>query len=239
MPTDTLSPAAAEPLEDPPSLAPVAGSLRKRDAVALLGLVALVGLIAWLVIPSRVSKLQLPGNASASQTSRFAGLTLSPAEPAPPLSLSSYQGQRVNLGDYRGHPVLVTFLYTHCVDVCPLITASLHNAVVRLPARAASRLRIIAVSVDPRGDTRVSVAAFLRAHAMIGRMSYLVGSSRDLGRVWGDWNVASQRETANPELVAHSALVYGVSASGKLMTVYRANFDPAEIVHDVAGLAGS
>jgi cytochrome oxidase Cu insertion factor (SCO1/SenC/PrrC family) len=66
-----------------------------------------------------------------------------------------------------------------------------------------------------------------------------VGSRTDLGRVWAGWSVASQRETAHPELVAHSALVYGVSASGKLMTVYQANFDPAEIVHDVAGLAAS
>jgi len=34
-------------------------------------------------------------------------------------------------------------------------------------------------------------------------------------------------------LVAHSALIYGVSASGKITTLYPANFKPAQIVHDV------
>jgi len=39
--------------------------------------------------------------------------------------------------------------------------------------------------------------------------------------------------------VSHSALVYGISASGRLTTVYPANFEPAEIAHDVPRLAGS
>jgi cytochrome oxidase Cu insertion factor (SCO1/SenC/PrrC family) len=57
--------------------------------------------------------------------------------------------------------------------------------------------------------------------------------------VWSAWNVGSQRDASNPELVAHSALVYGITASGKLKTVYAANFNPGEIVHDVPLLAAS
>jgi protein SCO1 len=221
------------------ALPPAQPSLRKRDVVWLLGLVAVAGLVAWALIPSGASKLALPGNVSSSQTSRFAGATLSPVRPVPPLSLRSYLGDPVNVRDLRGSAVLVTFLYTHCVDVCPLIAANLHNALLRMPAREASRVRILAVSVDPRGDSRASVANFLSAHGMVGRMKYLVGTQTELARVWAAWNVGSRRQSTNPETVAHSALVYGVSASGKLMTVYQANFNPGAIVRDVARLAAS
>jgi cytochrome oxidase Cu insertion factor (SCO1/SenC/PrrC family) len=81
------------------------------------------------------------------------------------------------------------------------------------------------------------VAAFLRVHDMAGRMKYLIGSAAELARVWAAWDVGSRRGSANPEAVAHSALVYGVSASGKLRTVYPATFNPADIVRDAAKLA--
>jgi protein SCO1/2 len=71
--------------------------------------------------------------------------------------------------------VLLTFSYDHCPDVCPLIIAKLHNALLKLGPQA-RRLQIVAVSVDPKGDTPASIRAFLSAHEMTGRMEYLIGS---------------------------------------------------------------
>lgn len=140
------------------------------------------------------------------------------------------------MSQYRGKVVLVTFLYTHCPDVCPLIATNLRGVQTKL-GRAARDVQMIAVSVDPRGDTRRTVSEFLRARDLTGRMQYLVGSARQLGRTWKAWKVGSEREASNPELVAHSGLVYGIGASGRLVTVYPASFDPAEIAHDVPLLA--
>jgi cytochrome oxidase Cu insertion factor (SCO1/SenC/PrrC family) len=100
-------------------------------------------------------------------------------------------------------------------------------------------MQIIAVSVDPRGDKSSSVARFLRQRGMTGQMQYLVGSAKQLVPVWASWNVGSKQDSTNPEFVAHTALVYGVSGSGKLRTIYPANFKPSEIVHDVPMLATS
>ena len=58
----------------------------------------------------------------------------------------------MNLAGYRGKAVFVTFLYTHCPDVCPLIASQLHNALSRLGSKA-GQVQLVAVSVDPRGDT--------------------------------------------------------------------------------------
>jgi cytochrome oxidase Cu insertion factor (SCO1/SenC/PrrC family) len=39
--------------------------------------------------------------------------------------------------------------------------------------------------------------------------------------------------------VEHSALVYGISGSGKITTLYPSNFKPQQIAHDVPILASS
>jgi protein SCO1/2 len=161
---------------------------------------------------------------------------LEPVQKAPPLSLRNYLGERVNLDSYRGKAVLITFVYTHCPDVCPLIVSNLRVA-QNLLGKSASKAQVIAVSVDPRGDNRKTVTKFLAAHEMTGRMQYLVGSAHELGVVWKAWGVGSERDANNPDLVEHSGLVYGITGTGKRVTLYAADFKPAELAHDVPLLA--
>jgi protein SCO1 len=182
------------------------------------------------------------GGSSSEQSStrpsdpQFRGAVANPAYPAKPLRLRNYNGTPVDLSGYRGKAVLVTFIYDHCPDVCPLIVSHLHTAQAELGGHA-RKLRIVAVSVDPKGDTPRTVAAFLRSHQMTGRMDYLIGSRPQLESVWKEWGILSKADPKVPDQVEHSALVYGISASGKVMTLYPANFKPAWIVHDVPKLA--
>jgi protein SCO1/2 len=163
---------------------------------------------------------------------KFAGAEASPLKPAAPLELQDSLGQPVNLKEYRGKAVLVTFIYTHCPDVCPLIVSHLKTAQALLGQKA-NGLQIVAVSTDPRGDNPKTVASFLRDHGMTGRMQYLIGSRNELGQVWKDWNIVARPDKAGRDLVEHSALVYGIDADGRITTLYPANFAPSEIAHDV------
>jgi cytochrome oxidase Cu insertion factor (SCO1/SenC/PrrC family) len=106
-----------------------------------------------------------------------------------------------------------------------------------MPAAVRSKVQIIAVSVDPRGDTPKAIASFLAHHQMTGRMAYLVGSAGELASVWKAWGVGSERDAQKPELVNHSGLIYGITSSGKRLTIYAANFQPSDIAHDVPLLA--
>jgi protein SCO1/2 len=175
---------------------------------------------------------------SASSTPKYAGVAAAPSKPAPLLALRDSLGHQVNLEQYRGKAVLVTFVYDHCPDVCPIIVGNLHTAQAQL-GQEADKLQIIAVSVDPRGDTPQTVKAFLRDHRMTGRMEYLIGSHPELEQVWRDWNILSKDTPTpkDPDLVEHSALVYGISGSGRITTLYSQDFAPAQIVHDVPILA--
>ncbi len=178
-----------------------------------------------------------PANPQAANAKFAAAGLLTPVRAAPPLTLRNYLGQRVNIASYRGKAVLVTFLYTHCPDVCPLITSNLRVAQNLMGPAKAAKAQIIVVSVDPRGDTRRSVTKFLAQHEMTGRMQYLIGSSSELGRVWKAWGVGSRRDAQHPDLVEHDGLIYGITGSGKRLTIYAANFQPSDIVHDVPLLA--
>jgi protein SCO1/2 len=180
------------------------------------------------------------GSSSNSDPAKpqFLGSVASPQLPAPQLALDNSLGQPVNLDNYRGKAVLVTFIYDHCPDICPLIVSHLHTAQAELGAQS-KKLQIIAVSVDPKGDTPKTVKAFLAEHRMTGRMQYLIGSRPQLEKTWRAWHIkaASRPTKNNPDAVEHSALIYGINGAGKVTTLYPANFAPKMIVHDVPLLA--
>jgi protein SCO1 len=185
------------------------------------------------------------GCSSSSSTSRpkapeahlDAAGVLTPVQDAPPLTLRNYLGQPINIASYRGKAVLVTFIYTHCPDICPLITSNLRVAENLMGAKTDSKVQIIAVSVDPKGDTPKAIAGFLAHHEMTGRMQYLVGSASELAKVWKAWGVGSERDASKPEFVNHSGLIYGITGTGKRLTIYASNFLPSDIAHDVPLLA--
>ena len=66
-------------------------------------------------------------NAPVTPPRTFAGGEVSPPRTAPPIQLHDADGRTVTLAAQRGHYVLVTFLYTHCPDVCPLIAQNLER----------------------------------------------------------------------------------------------------------------
>jgi protein SCO1 len=210
---------------------------KRRAAGAVTLAVALAGLTGLLSGCGSSS----PANAKATRPDpsqlQAAGV-LEPVTAAPPLALHNSLGQPVNIDSYRGKAVLVTFIYTHCPDVCPLITSNLRVALNLMGPKLAEGTQVIAVSVDPRGDTPKTVTKFLAAHEMTGRMQYLIGSAHELAAVWKAWGVGAERDVGHPDLVEHTGIVYGITGSGKRMAVYSADFKPADVAHDAPILAG-
>ncbi|MDX6732494.1 MAG: hypothetical protein QOC54_2442 [Baekduia sp.] len=161
---------------------------------------------------------------------------VSAVRPAPDFALENAAGKIVHLSDFRGRAVLLTFIYDHCPDTCPLIVGNLHAALVQL-GPAAAQAQVVAISVDPIGDTSKTVKRFVAAHDMTGRMQYLIGSKRQLTPVWKAYGIKVQGTPENREGVGHSALVYGITGSGDETTLYPSNMKPAWVAHDVPLLA--
>lgn len=196
--------------------------------------VALLALAATLVAGCGTSakKAESPPPAKAT----FSGGELTPPKQAPPLALRDADGRAVSLAALRGKLVLVTFLYTHCPDVCPLIAQNLNAAVRALPKAERDGVRVIAVSVDPKGDTAAAVRAYRKRLRLVPQFDYLIGSRAQLRRVWAAWSVVSVKD--GPELVDHVAYTALVDRSGKERVLYGAQVQARQVIHDLGLLMG-
>ena len=161
---------------------------------------------------------------------RFAGGELDPPQPTPDFTLTDQSGQKVSMGDQRGKLVLLTFLYTNCPDVCPLITQNLNEALQMLGATR-DDVRVLAVSVDPEGDTPKSVDEYAKAHHLLPEFRYLLGSRDELTKVWRAYDVAAV--ASDPELVDHTAYTMLVDRSGEGRVIYDSSVKARDVVHDV------
>jgi len=183
------------------------------------------------------------GSASPAATTvaegSLRGGAVNPPLPAPELGLRDVDGKLVRIADLRGRVALVTFVYTHCPDVCPLIADNLRRVKVGL-GPAGKRLALIAVSVDPKGDTPASIRTFLRAHRLTGRMQYLHGTRRQLEAVWARWGIAARVPKSSPELVEHTGVIWGIDTRGRRVVLYPAvGFKPSDIDADMRTLLGA
>lgn len=160
--------------------------------------------------------------------------------PAPEFTLTDQRGARVDLAALRGQPVVLTFLYSQCPDVCPL-TASKLRTVVETLGPDAGRVAFVAVSTDPAHDDAAAAAAFAEKHGLGEHLRFLVGSSAELTPVWSAYYVhaapvppaADPAERASAAYAARTALhtdaVYLIDRQGRERSLLRSDFDPAPL----------
>ena len=180
----------------------------------------------------RAAKVEGPPSTTTT-ASGFAGIAVLPPRTAPAIALHDAAGQRVTLAAQRGRYVLVTFLYTHCPDVCPLIASNL-NAALRVLGPARSKVRVLAVSVDPVGDTAAAVRAYAKRLHLQPQFRYMIGTRSELRPVWAAWHVLSiQRK---PGLVDHIAYTLLIDRAGKERVLYDSQVHAGQVVHDLRRL---
>lgn len=117
----------------------------------------------------------------------FNGAARPPAARAADFVLHDEHGRRATMRAYRGRIVVVTFMYSTCRDTCPLTAQQIRGALDDLGPRL--RVPVLAISVDPAGDTPAHVARFLREQHMAGRMRYLTGTRAQLAPVWRAYGI--------------------------------------------------
>jgi protein SCO1/2 len=221
----------------------VTGFLPKRTFVRAAGLFALfvtLGLVA------------------CSSAETFRGTVLTSENPASPFELSNQFGEHVSLEDRRGLPVVLTFLYTNCPDVCPLTTSLIRDAHEML-GEDADDVAILAVSVDPERDTEQAALDYSERWRMTRNWDFLVGQRERLTDIWKAYFVAaSVDESSHAEqatgaggglaqdsvkglsqaieeryLVSHSAPVYLIDQEGTMRVLFTLPFEAEDLAHDV------
>lgn len=146
--------------------------------------------------------------------------------------LHDARGGTTGTRDVAGKPYVVTFLYTDCTDVCPLIGAELRRALELIGARA-DEAAVLAVSVDPKGDTPTAVRRWLDLHRLPKNFRYLIGAKAQLKPVWGAYYAAPQIPGRADS--AHTASIWLIDRRGRIRTKFSGGVPvpPEDIAHDL------
>jgi len=186
-------------------------------SVAALALLAIL-LASCAPAPVRLSGTELGGGA------------------APDFTLSdALTGEAVTFSSLRGNVVAMAFLYTHCPDVCPLTAAQFRAAQTQLGADAA-RVRFVAVSVDPEGDTPAAVKAFSAAHDLKENWRYLIGPRAALAAVWSSYGIGAFADAMGGASVSHNDAIYLIDTQGREREIVHSDVALKDFVADVRSL---
>ncbi len=186
---------------------------------------------------------------ACSREPAFRGTALDPPRKTLDFALRDQFGKQVRLSDLRGRVVVLTFLYTSCPDVCPLVTAKLRT-VAELLASQASGVVFLAVTVDPERDTVERLYTYSQQQGMLDRWRFLRGDVQELQPVWDYYwvgNVRKERvgQAADapqqagaapppaPHTVQHTAPVHLIDQQGQVRVAYGSTLRPAELAHDI------
>ena len=160
-----------------------------------------------------------------TKDSPFRGGSLPRGIHAPEFTLTDQNRKRVSMAEYRGKPVVVTYLYTHCKETCPLQAQMIRGALDDL----GHDIPALAVSVDPFRDTPASARAFNKKAKMTGRLRWVLGTRRQLQPLYRAFAIQPQLRDSE-----HQAYITLVDREGLQRVAVAINqTSPEDLAHDI------
>jgi protein SCO1/2 len=196
-----------------PRSAVSAPSLRVARAAFRLAIASFIGACARTSpIPSSGESVSAPGAEAGATT---------PTASRPAYSLYDLDapwrdqtGASRSLSAFRGRPVVLGMIYTHCTESCPLTVLEMQH-IEKAIATSSPRVAFVLVSLDPIHDTPAQLASFAQEHGISGsRWTLLTGSAdatRDLAM---SLNMKVRKISADQ--IAHSNLVTVLGVNGEV-----------------------
>ena len=145
------------------------------SALLAITIVAAVGIVYWINKPSNTSILDeyLSATPPPIPNDVFIGEEAIPPIPIPEFELVDYTGETITNEDLEGKIVLLTFAYTSCPDVCPIIFGNFINIQKELGEAIGKDVELVIISVDPEVDKPERLAAHRKA--MRGSWHFITG----------------------------------------------------------------
>ncbi|MBI4740339.1 MAG: SCO family protein [Betaproteobacteria bacterium] len=153
-------------------------------------------------------------------------------EPAPAFTLIDQNGKRVSLKDFRGKALLVSFIYTECKDICPVLPQIVGRADQWLTAEEKTRTRFVGISLDPNRDNPAKLRAFMKQHNLSPeRWTLLTGSLKEATQAANGYGIVAKPDI-NGDIV-HNAVYILIDPQGNLRTEFHGLFSPSEEIAKV------
>lgn len=209
----------------------------RRSALAALLAVPIAGAALALAGVWRPFAPAAHAAAAASEaaidTSSRAWNRLDADEPAPAFALTDQNGRRVALADLRGKVVILTFLFTQCTDVCPVLPQILARVDEHLSPAQKAQSAFVGISIDPQRDTPARLRQFIAERELDAtRWTLLTGSVPELARAADDYGVVVHPD---PRLdFVHNTVFVLIDGAGQLRTEFHGLATPAQEIAKAA-----
>ena len=153
--------------------------------------------------------------------------------PAPDFTLTDQDGHPFSLRSWRGRAVLITFGFTKCADVCPLLAANLAAIQREVPAAGRERCGFLLITTDPEYDTPAILRGYgARFGADFSSWRLLTGRPGELAGVWKGFGVAVKER--GPGEVDHTTLTTIVDPEGiRRVNYYGTRWRPQDALRDL------
>lgn len=135
------------------------------------------GLGRWIVAALLASSVfAAQGQTADAQASRWG------RDYFPNVVLQDQDGRSLRFYDdiVRGKVVSINFVYTTCVDVCPLDTAQLREVQRILGDHVGRDVHMYTISINPERDTPADLRRFMRTYDVGPGWTFLTGSREDI-----------------------------------------------------------
>jgi protein SCO1/2 len=133
---------------------------------------------------------------------QLVGTVFAEPSPAPDFTLTDQHGSAFHMAETKGKVVVLSFIYTHCTDVCPFISVKLKEAHALL-GKDADQVAFLAVTTDPARDTSPVIAAYSKEVGLFDIWHFMTGPVAAVQAVWNSYQIGVHIEAkAIPEAKA-------------------------------------
>ncbi|MGA9564348.1 MAG: SCO family protein [Candidatus Korobacteraceae bacterium] len=161
-----------------------------------------------------------------------------PGDPVPDFTFVNQSGRRVGLSQFRGRPLLLTFIYTRCPvpDFCLLMSNNFSEVLRELQATPSfEKAQLLSISIDPEYDRPPILREYGKRY--VGKVDpdfqhweFVTGTPQEV-RSAADFFGLSYNQ--NQGQIVHTLRTVLIGSDGKIVRVYSGNqWKPSEVVRD-------
>ena len=162
--------------------------MRLYALAAVIGLIGVGMLASAAVIAQRTPATSVARAAAPSVSTAPGGDSggeIWGASYFPNIPLVTHTGEQVRFFDdlIQGKIVAISFMYTHCPNVCPVATARLREVAGLLGDRLGKDIFFYSITIDPEHDTPAVLAEFAERWKLPPGWTLLTGAPADIARL--------------------------------------------------------
>jgi len=163
-------------------------------------------------------------------------------EEVPDFKLINQDTAQIRLAQYRGRPLLLTFIYTRCPlpDYCPRTSRNFSEVYRGLTsvAKAGQKPHLLTVSFDTEYDTPAVLREYARRYMNppdFGVWEFATGSPEDIKKITSYFGLIYRKESGQ---ITHSLVTALIGADGKLKQIFQGNeWTPSQVLNAFRTLA--